>query len=374
MKRTLLVTLDYYPALGGVSRYWERLGDLLPPDFFVVLAPSLPKGMPERSARYPIIRRRMLVSWLYPHWLPMFLYIAVACRRYRIERIVAAQVLPVGTATMGVARLLHIPFIVSAHGMDLHLPKKNKRKYTLCKKIFKRAERVIVNCAATGRVAESYGVPASHIESIYPSPVIVPALLEAGGNSAAVPDEFRQKRIIITVGRLVPRKGHEYILRALPGILAERPDVLYCIIGDGPYRVTLEGLVEELHLTQSVHFAGPLSDGAIAQWYAASFAFIMTPVDIDGDVEGFGIVYLEAQSFGKPVIGSRTGGVPEAIHDGVTGLLVEPKDVVAIQHAILRILHDPGLAQRFGDAGRKRVAEEFSWKKQAEKLQYLLSL
>lgn len=373
MKRTLLVTLDYYPALGGVSRYWERLGDLLPSGSFVVLAPPLPKGVAERQVSFPIIRRRMLASWLYPHWFPLLFSIAVACRRYRIERIIAAQVLPVGTAVMGVARLLHIPFIVSAHGMDVHLPKKKKRKYALCKKIFRHAERVIVNCAATGRVVESYGVPASHIESIYPAPVIVPALLRSR-EPFVLPGELYQKRIITTVGRLVPRKGHEYVLRALPGILAEAPDVVYCIIGNGPYRKTLEGLAEELHVTQSVYFAGRLSDEAIAQWYAASTVFIMTPEDIEGDMEGFGIVYLEAQSFSKPVIGSRTGGVAEAVHDGVTGLLVEPKDTVGIQRALLRLLGDPVYAQTLGENGRRRVEEEFQWKSQAEKLQYLLSL
>ncbi|MEK7123094.1 MAG: glycosyltransferase family 4 protein, partial [Patescibacteria group bacterium] len=112
----------------------------------------------------------------------------------------------------------------------------------------------------------------------------------------------------------------------------------------------------------------------IAQWYDACTLFIMTPEDIDGDVEGFGIVYLEANSFGKPVIGTRTGGVAEAVHDGVTGILVEQKNISQIQEAVLRILRDGELATRLGQTGKRRVAEEFSWKKQAEKLKYLLSL
>ena len=185
---------------------------------------------------------------------------------------------------------------------------------------------------------------------------------------------MKDKKIILTVGRLVKRKGHEYVLRALPGVLAQEPDVVYCIISDGPYRKELEALTAELGMQQHVVFTGTLSPEDIAQWYAACAVFIMTPEDIAGDIEGFGIVYLEAQSFGKPVIGTRVSGVVEAVADGVTGVLVEQRDTVAIQHAIVRIVADTDFARRLGEAGKHRVAESFQWKHQAEKLQYVLSL
>lgn len=372
MKKTLLVTLDYYPATGGVSRYWEHLGDALSPDLFVVMAPRFSRGVPERSAHTRILRRRMSVSWLYPHWLPIVCAVYGVCKKYHIQRIVAAQVLPVGTAVSIVARLLRLPYIISCHGTDLLFAKKQSRKRRLCKKILLRAERIIVNSNVTGRIAEGYGVSRENIEYIYPAPGITPALLPQ--ERTAVSEIYRTRKIILTVSRLVERKGHEYVLRALPGILAEIPDVLYCIIGEGSHEAALRALVRSLRIESAVLFAGRLSDEDTAQWYDACSVFVMTPEDRNGDIEGFGIVYLEAQSFGKPVIGSRTGGVAEAVHDGVTGLLVEPKDTVAIQHALLRFLRDPQYATSLGEAGRSRVAEEFQWKRQAEKLQYLLSL
>lgn len=372
MKKTLLVTLDYHPSLGGVSRYWEHLGDCLLPDFFIVLAPTLPARAPERASRHAIVRSRMIVPWLYPHWIPLVFAVYRTCRKYHIQRIIAAQVLPVGTAVSIVSRFLGIPYIVSCHGMDLLLPKKSARKKQLCKRILTRAERVIVNSAATGGFAEKYGVARQKIEYIYPAPVITPALVPA--QKTAVPKQYKAKKIILTVGRLVSRKGHEYVLRALPGILAEIPDAVYCIIGDGPHREVLQAMGRELHIEHAVLFAGRLSDAETAQWYDACSVFIMTPEDLDGDIEGFGIVYLEAQSFGKPVIGSRTGGVAEAVHDGVAGILVESKDIAGIQNALFRVLRFPSYAQQLGEAGRRRVSEEFQWKNQAEKLQYLLSL
>lgn len=370
MKKTLIVTLDFFPSHGGVSRYWERLVECLPSDRFIILAPPLPRtALSEWSGGGTVIRRRMITRWLYPHWLPMVVVIWNICRRYRIERIIVAQVLPVGTAVSFVAGLCRIPYVVSTHGMDLLYAKKNRRKEKLCGKVLRRAERVIANSSTTGRMIESYGVPSSRIEYIYPAPGITPDILTRNNTSSE-----RSRRVILTVSRLVARKGHEYVLRALPGVRVEMPDVQYVIIGEGPQRSILEQRARELGLEGQVRFLGFLSDEEIAQWYDVCTLFIMTPEEIEGDVEGFGIVYLEAGAFGKPVIGTRTGGVPEAVHDGVTGLLVEPRDVVGIQNAVLRILRNPALAERLGTAGRKRVKEEFSWKKQAEKLKYLLTL
>jgi phosphatidylinositol alpha-1,6-mannosyltransferase len=376
MKKTLLVTLDFHPELGGVATYWQRLGEYVPSAQWVVLAPCLPKGAGELAAPYTIIRRALLGRFTIPRWLPLFWHVFITCRKMRIERIVIGHILPVGTVVRLVSAFLHIPYSVSVHGLDITGPRLHKRKKWLCGHIMRHAEWVIVNSKATEAVVKSYGIAEKNIQFVYPCPSITPALLlqPSHGESLDVLDRLRDKKILLTVSRLVPRKGHQHVLRALPGILTFDPDCVYCIIGSGPYRAELEALARTLNIQASVFFLGGISSPEVARWYAACAAFIMTPEDIDGDMEGFGIVYLEAQSFGKAVIGSRVGGVIEAVADGITGILVREGDALEIQRAVIRLLSDADLAKRLGQAGKHRTGEEFQWNKQAEKLQYLLSL
>ncbi|MBI4599922.1 glycosyltransferase family 4 protein [Candidatus Uhrbacteria bacterium] len=374
MKKTLLVTLDFYPNVGGVAAYWKNIGERLPSSQWVVFAPLLQKGERELSAPYPIIRRALLSRFLFPRWLPLFFHILSACRAHHIERIIVGHILPTGTVVWILSALFHIPFIVSAHGLDIAAPRAHKRKKFLCSAVLHAASWVVVNSKATAAVVHGYGVSEKKIQYVYPAPSITPALLKESRGSPALPDAVKNMKIILTVGRLVKRKGHAYVLRALPGVLAREPDVFYCIIGDGPYRQELEALTAELNIGQHVLFTGVISSEEIAQWYTACRVFIMTPEDIEGDIEGFGIVYLEAQSFGKPVIGTRVSGVVEAVADGETGILVEQRDTSAIQREIIHLLTDVDFSQKLGEAGKHRVAENFQWKHQAEKLQYLLSL
>ncbi len=374
MKKTLLITLDFYPNVGGVAAYWRELGQWLPSSDWIVLAPPLPKGEREIAVKYQIIRRSLISRFLFPRWLPLFYHIFKACRTYHVERIVVAHVLPIGTAVWLLSKCTHIPYIVSVHGLDIASARTHSRKKWACSHILRSARWIVVNSKSTSTVVRSYAIDEKKIHCVYPAPCITPVLLKSGAPLLALPESARSSRIILTVGRLVKRKGHAYVLRALPGVLAQEPNILYCIIGDGPYRAELESLAAELHLQKNVLFTGMISSEEIAHWYANCSVFIMTPEDIEGDIEGFGIVYLEAQSFGKPVIGTRVSGVSEAVADGVTGILVEQRDTVAIQHALVQLLTDSMYTHKLGEAGKLRVAENFQWKHQAEKLQYILSL
>ncbi|MDP2630347.1 MAG: glycosyltransferase family 4 protein, partial [Candidatus Uhrbacteria bacterium] len=290
MKKTLLVTLDFYPNIGGIATYWEKLGECMPQSQWIVLAPPLPKGQNELKSNYQIIRKTLLSRFFVPRWLPLFFHIFSICRAHRIERIVLTHILPVGTAVWLLSKLIHIPYIVSAHGLDIASPRANARKKFLCFRILHGANWVVVNSKATAFVVREYGINEKKIQFVYPAPSITPELLSGPGDRFTLPNSVKDKKIILTVGRLVKRKGHEYVLRALPGVLAQEPDVVYCIIGDGPYRKELEALTDELGMRHDVLFAGALSSEDIAQWYAACTVFIMTPEDIAGDIEGFGIV------------------------------------------------------------------------------------
>ena len=173
---------------------------------------------------------------------------------------------------------------------------------------------------------------------------------------------FENRRLLLTVSRLTPRKGHDTVLRACPAILEKIPDLAYLIVGDGPERERLEALSRDLGLEGVVVFAGEVDDDELIGSNAACDCFVLPAREIidNGtvkDAEGFGIAFLEAGACGKPVVGGRSGGIPEAVVDGVTGILVDPDDAEDVATAVTSILSDPALAAQMGGEGRRRTTD-----------------
>jgi phosphatidyl-myo-inositol dimannoside synthase len=176
------------------------------------------------------------------------------------------------------------------------------------------------------------------------------------------------KRMIMTVGRLVERKGHDAILRALPRVLKEIHDAVYLIVGKGPMEGRLRVLAREMGVEDRVVFCGFVPDGDLMAHYQACDVFAMPNREVGGDTEGFGIVFVEAGACGKPVIGGRSGGVVEVIEDGVTGFLVDPLSTQEVARALTSLLQDRDLAVRMGQAGRARVKQHYSYQRVAENI------
>jgi phosphatidylinositol alpha-1,6-mannosyltransferase len=177
------------------------------------------------------------------------------------------------------------------------------------------------------------------------------------------------RTVLLTVARLVRRKGHTTVLRALPAIVDRFPNTLYVIAGDGPLRPELDGLASQLKIEEHVRFLGEVAyDRDVPSLYPAADVFVLTSEsDTMHGVEGFGIVFLEAASCETPVVGTRAGGIPDAVEDGVTGRLVDSGSPEQTADAVIRILSDPGLARRMGRAGRERVMRDFTWRRIAER-------
>jgi len=269
---------------------------------------------------------------------------------------------------------LKLPFVVFAAGneiLDVIEEKWPKPMLAL-----QTADRVVAISRYTASFVERAGVDPSRIEIVYPG--YDTSRFRPLENGL----ELRQKllggrykdQVILTVGNLVARKGHDTTIRALPRLLQRVPDVTYLIVGDGPYRNQLETLATEMGVRKRVIFAGRLADEDLAELYALCDVFVMpSRAQLDEkDVEGFGIVFLEASACAKPVIGGRSGGVPEAIVDGVTGLLVDPNDPDELSAAIARLLTDREYANRLGQQGRVRAVNDFSWRRAADSVQGIL--
>lgn len=171
--------------------------------------------------------------------------------------------------------------------------------------------------------------------------------------------------ILLTLSRIIPRKGHDIVIKSLPKVIRDIPQLLYVIAGAGErgWETYLRELSKSLGLQNHVIFLGYVSDLEKVQLYNLCHVYIMVSKDMDhkGDSEGFGITFLEANACGKPVIGSRSGGIPEAVADGQSGLLVEPGNIEETEQAIIRLFQDKKLYQQLSIKGKNRILDQFTW-------------
>lgn len=201
------------------------------------------------------------------------------------------------------------------------------------------------------------------------------ALLPAVDPEEFTPDTTpRHPPVLLTLGRVVARKGQDMVLRALPAILNEFPDTQYWVAGRGADLDRLKKMTTKNGLENNVRFLGFVSEEERLRLYQECSIYLMPSREIgdEGDFEGFGITYLEANACGRPTIGGRSGGVADAVLDGETGFLVDPESPDEIAEKTLRLLKDPELANRLGRQGRARVERVLNWDATARKLANLI--
>jgi phosphatidylinositol alpha-1,6-mannosyltransferase len=192
------------------------------------------------------------------------------------------------------------------------------------------------------------------------------------------------KAIILTVARLVEWKGQDTVIRAMPTILKSVPNAVYLMAGQGPNRATLEALATQLNVQDKVVFAGFVPDEELPLYYAAADVLVLVSREVQlvdasqggrstMPTEGFGMVYVEANATGRPVVGGSIGATSESIAPGVTGLLADTYDEQAVAAAVVRLITDRDLARQMGQAGRARAVREFTWENQVNRLRQQLA-
>jgi len=372
MVKSLLVTLDYPPQVGGVAVYYEHLAGEFPDGSALVLTIAEVNG--KKNQETPgVIRRALLFKskLFWPKWLPLLWQIWKITRQNKIKLIQIGQILPIGMAVFILNKFFKISYMVYCHGMDVMTAAQCPRKKWLALKILKNAEFIVANSEFTKEKILEYGVRPQNVTIVYPCPnmklrrEVLPEEIEALRNKYGL----LNKKIILTTGRLVERKGHDVVLGALHKLKELVPEAHYAIIGEGPMERAIKQMIKTLGLEDSVSLIGKVSDYELAAWYEICDVFVMISRQLKNeDAEGFGIVYLEANMFGKPVIAGKSGGVAEAVLDNETGILAEPTDQYEIISAIEKLLKNPEEAKRLGENGRRRVENEFQWNKQAQPL------
>jgi phosphatidylinositol alpha-1,6-mannosyltransferase len=184
-----------------------------------------------------------------------------------------------------------------------------------------------------------------------------------------------RKKVIVSVGRLVHRKGQDHLIQAMPEILRQHPDAHLLLVGKGPYLEHLAKLVAQHQLQDSISFIGRIQYAELPQYICCGDVFAMPSRSrlMGLEVEGLGIVYLEASACGLPVIAGKSGGAPDAVLDGQTGLVVDGTSDEQIAHAVISLLSDSARSKEMGAAGRQWIIDNWRWEIWSEKFEELLS-
>ena len=253
---------------------------------------------------------------LHANGLSRHLRIAAATRQLSVAASVVhcARALPEGFDALLSSLYTGTPFICWAHGEELTCARSSRELTWLMHRVFRRAAALVANSRNTAAQLEQAGAPINRIEVIYPG-VDTVRFQPGCGDAPALRARFAKhgELLLLTVGRLQRRKGHDQVIKALAGTRESHPHLKYLIVGDGDERAALEQLVVSSSLTNRVTFEGSVPASQLPAYYAAADLFVH-PNRVDGtDFEGFGIVFLEAAASGLPVIGGATGGVPEAV-------------------------------------------------------------
>jgi phosphatidylinositol alpha-1,6-mannosyltransferase len=363
---TLVVTNDFPPRVGGIQRTLEALVRALPEDRVGVFCP-VADGASAYDAEAPFAVFRQPERSLFPT-RNVGRRVRAAARELGAEVVLFGATYPL--ALLG-PRLADdgYPYLAAAHGFEYWLSIA-PGTHAAMRHATSRASRVAVMCSAfiarTVRTAVPAGVPVS---VLYPGADV--ERFRPDLETDAIRDSFAvgDRPLVVCVSRLVPRKGQDVLIRAMGPIRARVPDATLLIVGGGPYEAKLRAMATAAP-PDSVLFAGAVSEHDLPGYYAVGDVFAM-PCRTRAaglEVEGWGNVFIEAAACARPVVVGDSGGAPEALIDGETGLCVDGRRVDAVADAVATLLADPGLARKMGEAGRARVLRSHTWPVIADRL------
>ena len=370
----LLVTRNFPPLLGGMEKVNQHLLEALQPVWRTALCG------PAGSARYAAAQTEVKQSRVKP--LPLFLlattwHATCLAWRRRPEWVIAGSGLTAPIAWLA-ARCTGGRAAVYLHGLDVIAP---SRVYQWLWLFFiRRCDLAIVNSANTARLAQSRGVPPANMHVVHPG-TDLPTLDAEAARDFRQRNSFGQRPLLLSVGRLTQRKGlAEFVEKSLPGIALRHPDVLLLVIGDeasdalharaGSERERILEAARIQGVERNLCFLGRCDEETLGAAYQAANLHVFPVLDLPGDVEGFGMVALESAAHGLQTVAFAVGGVPDAVMDGQTGILIEPGNYVALADAVTRQL---ALARESGNvAACREFAAGNAWPVFGERLRSLL--
>ncbi|MFH8793050.1 glycosyltransferase family 4 protein [Streptomyces sp. NPDC017941] len=380
MHKTLIVTNDFPPRPGGIQAFLHNMALRLDPSEIVVYASTWKRGHEgaEATAAFdaeqPFAVVRDPTTMLLP--TPRVTRRAVSLlREHGCTSVWFGAAAPLGLMAPALRRAGARRLVATTHGHEAgwaQLPASRQ----LLRRIGESTDTITYLGEYTrSRIAAAL-TPAAAGRMVQLPPGVDEKTFHPGSGGDAVRARLglSERPVIVCVSRLVPRKGQDTLILAMPRILAREPDAVLLVVGGGPYENELRKLAAETRVADSVVFTGAVPWAELPAHYGAGDVFAMPCRTRRGglDVEGLGIVYLEASATGLPVVAGDSGGAPDAVLDGETGWVVRGGSAEDCADRILALLADAELRERMGERGRQWVEERWRWDLLAERLKELL--
>ncbi|MFD6419651.1 glycosyltransferase family 4 protein [Streptomyces sp. NPDC060194] len=380
MDKTLVVTNDFPPRPGGIQAFLHNMALRLDPDRVVVYASTWKRGEEGRAATaefdaeqpFTVVRDR--TTMLLP--TPRVTARATALlREHGCTSVWFGAAAPLGLMAPALRRAGARRLVATTHGHEAgwaQLPGSRQ----LLRRIGEGTDTITYLGEYTrSRIAAAL-TPAAAARMVQLPPGVDEKTFHPGSGGDAVRARLglTERPVVVCVSRLVPRKGQDTLIRAMPAILRAVPDAVLLVVGGGPYESDLRALAASTGVADSVRFTGSVPWAELPAHYGAGDVFAMPCRTRRGglDVEGLGIVYLEASATGLPVVAGDSGGAPDAVLDGETGWVVPGADSAAAAERVTALLLDPALRARMGERGREWVEGKWRWDLLAHKLRELL--
>jgi phosphatidylinositol alpha-1,6-mannosyltransferase len=374
--KTLVLTQNFPPASGGSGRWFWELYSRLGRDYIVVADNQADTSAFDQQSvleihRIPLYSPQWGVASLagLKYYWQCFKYLKKLAKQQNIDIIHCGRVLPEGLMAFMLNKVIGIPYCCYVHGEDLEASAQSRELNALTKLVMGSARKIICNSQNSANIVK-------RVDSRVIDKVIV---MHPGADTntfvpVTEPDKsfiesmgWQDKKIILTVGRLQVRKGQDKMIEAMPQILQRCPSAHYVIIGHGECKERLETLISSLNLQKQVSLMTDCDDATMIKCYQHCDVFILPNRTEGQDIEGFGMVLVEAQACAKPVIAGDSGGTKETLIPGETGEIVDATSTTALCDVIDKFLSHPALCAQYGAKGRAHAVSQFDWDNSAKR-------
>lgn len=369
--KTLIITLEYPPQIGGVASYTYNLAKNMAAEDVVIYAPKMEDDANfDKKNPWKVMRGKPNFLFIWPHWLRMLVEVWGLVKKENITNIYVHHALPAGYVAYLLKKFKKIPYTIFFHGTDLELGIKNKKNKL--KKICLAAEKIVVNSNfLKNKFQSAFEDLKKEISVVYPCPdnIFLQTIPEIELKKIKSQLALEGKKVIITVARMTEGKGYPHLIRLLPKILEKIPNLVWLIVGDGPKKDEIIKSIQKNYLQNVTRFIGKVSYTDLPKYYQLADLFVLlTHPDESSAEEAWGTAFVEAAASGLPVVAGRAGGVEEAVENMVSGLVVDVYQDQSIVSAVIDLLRNQDYGKQMGQVGKERVIREFNWPTQLKKL------
>ncbi|MFM9065952.1 MAG: glycosyltransferase family 4 protein [Planctomycetota bacterium] len=369
MKR-LLVSEIFPPRSGGSGRwFWEIYRRLSRADHVIAAGENPQQQAFDQTHDLRIERVPLsMTQWGLRSWIGLRGYsralrrLQGLVRREGIGFIHCGRCLPEGVMVLALKLFLRVPYLVYVHGEDINTARDSRELTWLVKQVLRRADCLIANSVNTANLLlHDWQRPSSQVKVLHPGVDVERFQPAARNEQIRERLGWRGRRVVLIAGRLQRRKWQDQMIRAVSLLRERLPDLLCCLVGHGEDELYLRQLAADLQVTDRIQFRGEAADSELIECFQQCDLCALPNRQVGQDIEGFGMVLLEAQACGRPVLAGASGGTAETMRVGETGRIVPCDGPEELAEQVADLLSDPQRLDRMGAAGRAWVTEKFAW-------------